>query len=196
MERKHKPNPPNPELEPREEAMASRRFGYFLNNAPAAVIDTLETYNDRVSADYDTGDSQGRDTFEEAEDVCTVFSEELQEFAKAHPRQAAELVAEILRRDDHRGSFHLPTGSAEAILYIAAADQELGIQLWDMFRELSELNVDEAAVRMRDTVDPRIPHELSQELRGIEELRRKIEYQDVDRVAMMLFYVEHVKPYA
>ncbi|MFC7024598.1 hypothetical protein ACFQHV_15760 [Promicromonospora thailandica] len=201
MERK--PQPPNPEFESRGETTDSRRFGYFLKTNPVAVVDTWEMYSNRLSAyadwtsvNSDAEDTRNIDEFHEAEDVGTVFSRELPEFAKAYPRQAAELVAEILHRDDHAGSFHLWTGSARAILYIAASDRELGIQLWDMFRELSEPNVNEAAIDMQDAVDPRIPHELSRELRDIEQLRRKIEHQDVDRVAMMLFYVEHVKPYA
>ncbi|HEX3779766.1 MAG TPA: hypothetical protein VHX38_08850 [Pseudonocardiaceae bacterium] len=196
---------PSPESETTRESNTPERFGYFLNTDPAAVVDMWKKYSGHVGAhapyaflDDDATiarsnelDKEAGIDISDAEDVGEILGQEFPEFAKAHPRRAAELVAEILRREDPEGDFILYTNAPTAILYIASRDHELGVQMWAMFRELaSGENASEAAIHMHEEIEPR-----DRDGEGAIARRHAERLQGADRVAMILFYLEHVKQY-
>ncbi|MEC3979644.1 hypothetical protein [Amycolatopsis sp. H20-H5] len=189
----HETRLPVPDNQPRSEGETSARFGYLLNTDPAAIVDMWKMYNDRIDAEPDNDEEiESTIDFHDAEDVGAILAEEFPKLAKAHPRRAAELVAEILRREDPSdGSFPLWTNAPLAILYIASRDRELASKVWEMFRELGgDYATREGALYMREEIDPRTKYDK----RTLADQHAE-RMQGADRVAMILFYLEHVKAY-
>lgn len=152
----------------------------FLGDAePREAIDLWKSYSDLVAPEIQ-GSSPGR--FADAEMVCGIFRLELQELALHEPETSAELIAEILRRRD--GQFALYAGVASAILHVAAQHNDVALQLWEMLSELCPEEIDEAALEAFEYLQ-----KLSQSssMEGTE-----TRGGSVDRIAMALFYVNHV----
>jgi hypothetical protein len=194
----HEPHAPSSESESSSENKASRQFGYFLTTDPAAIVDMWKKYSDHIDAHApyafsDADDAQARRNeldkeagieLSDAESVGAILGQEFPKLANAFPRRAAELVAEILRREDNSdGNFCVWTNAPLAILYIASRDRELAGQMWEMFRELGgEYATSEAAAYVRDEIDPEAD-------RGEGSLAKEHaeRLQGADRVAMVLF---------
>ncbi|MGW2120152.1 hypothetical protein [Streptomyces sp. NPDC001758] len=154
-----------------------RRFKRLLED-PVSVVDRWKRLSDLMDQTDDKNPNH-----KSLETVCLVLGRELVELTQTHPRHAAELIAEILRREDQ--DFSLFAHTEPAILYLAGQDELLAQQLWEMFTELYPEGLDESTQHI---------HEELRTMTGSDVRKRApvIVAPHADRVAMAMFYMNHV----
>lgn len=174
-----------------EIARKSERFKYFFSEEATTLVDQWKEHSSHAEPDH--SEDAELPYNEESAIFCKLLHGELLELTQAHPRRAAELFAEIYRRQDQILLYK--TGTDEAVLYLAGQDPALAAQVWGLFTALFPEEVDESANRILQELDVLSEAEYRHE-RDSTSTRPSLNAPTASRMAMVMFYIEHVSQQA